>query len=88
MFLNRNNLFSECIASTCSANLYDTSRHKPGADPGAVGNWGDRSLKPTKVTLFTIILYNSENNICDARPFCRPLFCHRSAVKYTWSLLQ
>jgi len=36
------------VASTCRANLYDTSRHKPGADPGGVG---DRSLKHTKVNL-------------------------------------
>ena len=27
------------------------------------------ALKPTKVTLFTIILYNSENDIRDVRPF-------------------
>ena len=42
-------------------------------------------LKPTKVTFFTTILYNSENNIRDIRPFCRPLFCHCSVVKYTSS---
>jgi len=29
------------------------------------GDWGDRPLKPTKVTLFTMILYNSENNVRD-----------------------
>jgi len=40
------------------------------------------------VTLFTMILYNSENNIRDTRPFCRPLFCHSSVVKYVSSLLQ
>jgi len=38
--------------------------------------------KPKKVTLFTMILHNSENNICDIRPFCRPLLCHSSVVKY------
>jgi len=27
-----------------------------------------------------MILYNSENNIRDIRPFCRPLFCHSSVV--------
>jgi len=27
--------------------------------------------KPTKVTLFTLIFYNSENSIRDVRPFCR-----------------
>jgi len=37
-----------------------------------------------KVTLFTIILYNSENSIRDKRP----LFCHSSVAKYTSSLLQ
>jgi len=45
-------------------------------------------LKPTKVYLFTIIFYNSENNIRDISPFCRLLFCHSSVVKYTSSLLQ
>jgi len=54
------------------------------------GDWGNLpgALKPKKVTLFTIILYNSENSIHDTRPFCRPLFCHSSVVKYTSSLLQ
>jgi len=57
---------------------------KSGADPeGAIS-----PLKPTKVTLFIMILYNSENSICDLRPFCRPFFCHSSLVKYTSSLLQ
>jgi len=45
-------------------------------------------LKPRKVSLFTMIFYNSENSTCDIRQFCRPLFCHRSVVKYTLSLLQ
>ena len=58
---------------------------KPRADPGV-----DRSpqKKPTNVTLFTMIFYNSENSVRDLRPFCRPLFCHSSVLKYTWSLLQ
>jgi len=43
---------------------------------------GDSSLKPTKVTPFTIIWYNSENNIRNARPFCRPLFCHSSVIHH------
>jgi len=45
---------------------------------------GDHPLpiKPTKITLFTLILYNSENNIRDVRSFCRPLFCHSCVVKY------
>jgi len=51
------------------------------------GNWGDRSPpKPTEGSLFTIILYNSENNIRVRRPFCRPLFCHSNVVKYTFHL--
>jgi len=56
--------------------------------PGG-SDWGDYPpLKPTKVTLFTMILYNSENSICDIRPSCRPLFCHISAVKCTSFLLE
>jgi len=35
-----------------------------------------------------MILYKSENNIRDIKPFCRPLFCHSSGVEYTSSLLQ
>jgi len=31
---------------------------------------------------------NLENNIRDIRPFCRPLFCHSSVVKYSSFLLQ
>jgi len=43
--------------------------------------WGDRPpLKPSKVTLFTVILHNLENSIRDKRPFCRLLFCY-SIVK-------
>jgi len=45
-------------------------------------------LKPTKVTLITMILYTLENSIRDIRPFCRPLFCHSSVVKYTSSLAE
>jgi len=33
-------------------------------------------LKTTNVSLFTIIVYNSENNIRDISPFCHLLFCH------------
>jgi len=40
-------------------------------------------LKLTKVTLFTMIFYHPDNGIRDIRPFCRPLFCHSSVVKYT-----
>jgi len=51
-----------------------------GTDPG--GRLGrSPSLKPMKVTFFTMILYNSENSICDIRLFCHPLFCHSNVVK-------
>jgi len=30
-----------------------------------------------------MILYNSENSIRDTRPFCRPLVCLSSIVKYS-----
>ena len=36
-----------------------------GADPGGVRLGRLLPLKPTKVTLFAIVLYNSENNIRD-----------------------
>jgi len=53
------------------------------------GGWLGRSLplKPAKVSLFTVIYYNSETNIRDISPFCRLLFCQSSVVKYTSSLL-
>jgi len=41
---------------------------------------GEIGAKPTKVTLFIMILYNLENSIRDTRSFCRPLFCHSSVV--------
>jgi len=46
------------------------------------------ALKPTKVTLFIMIFYNSEKSIHNLRPFCRPLFCHSSVVMYTSSPLR
>ena len=50
---------------------------------------GDRPPKTyTKVTLFNIILNNSENGIRDISPYCRPLFCRSSVVKCTSSFLQ
>ena len=58
----------------------------PGAGQGgAIG--AIAHLKLSKVTSLTVILYNSEQSIRDTRPFCSPLFCHRSVVKYTSSLL-
>ena len=55
-----------------------------GSDPegGAIA-----PLKPAKVTLFTMVLYNSENNIRDIRPFCHPWFGHSIVVKYASSIL-
>jgi len=50
---------------------------------GRGGSRGGRSpppLKPRKATLFSMILFNSENDIRNTRPFCRPLFCHSSIV--------
>jgi len=57
---------------------------KTGANPG-------EAIAPPKtyeLTLFTMILYDSENRIRNTRPFCHPLFCDRSSVKYTSSLLK
>jgi len=62
-----------------------------GSDPAGMGGGAIGAitpLKPMEVTLFTMIFYNSENNISDWKPFCRPLFCHSSVVQYTASLLQ
>jgi len=63
---------------------YRQAQIDAGADPGGA----IAPLKSTKRSYFTMILYNSENSIRDIRPFCRPLFCHSSVVKYTSSLLQ
>jgi len=57
---------------------------KTGANPGG-------AIAPPKtyeLTLFTTIVYNSENGIHDTKLFCHPLFCHRSFLKYTSSLLK
>ena len=49
-----------------------------GSDPAGC----DRPpLKPTKVTLFTMILYYSEKSVRAIRPFCRPYFV--TAVLWT-----
>jgi len=61
---------------------------EPGADPGEAIGVIAPPLKPTKVTLFTMILYNLENSIRSIKPFCRPLFFHSRVVKYTPPLLQ
>jgi len=45
--------------------VYHHTYSVPGANPGG-GRLGQMPLlKPTKVTLFTMILYNTENNIRD-----------------------
>jgi len=45
-------------------------------------------IKPAKATLFTMILYNSQNSIRDVRSFGLPLFCQSSVVKNSLALLQ
>jgi len=37
--------------------------------------------KTYELALYTMIVYNSENSIGNTKPFCHPLFCHRSVVK-------
>jgi len=61
---------------------------RPGVDPGGEAIEAIVPLKPTKVTLFIMILNNSENSIRDIRLFCRLLLYHGSVVKYTSSLFQ
>jgi len=51
---------------------------KGGSREGAIA-----PLKPKKVILFTIILYNAENKIRDVRPFHR-----RFVTTVLWSILQ
>jgi len=46
------------------------------------------SPKTDELTLFTMTVYKSENSIRNTSLFCHPLFCHRSVVKYTSSLLK
>ena len=43
-------------------------------------------LKPTKETSFTKILYHSENNIRDIRPFCRLFLSQKCCEVYFISL--
>jgi len=57
---------------------------KTGANPGG-------AIAPPKtyeVTLFTMIVYNTENSIRNTKLLCHPLFFRRSVVKYTPSLLK
>jgi len=57
---------------------------------GRIQGGGGRStlLKTTKVTLFTVILYNFEKRIRNLRQFSHPLFWHSNVVKYSSSPLQ
>jgi len=77
-------LYSACVhflrCTRCTW-LFQSSHGRIQGEIGAI-------LNKRKVSLFTQIFYNSENNIRDISPFCRPLFCHSSVVKYTSSLLQ
>jgi len=60
---------------------------KTGAKPGGAIE-GIALPKTYELTLFTMIVCNSENSIRNAGLFCHPVFCHRSVVKYTSSLLK
>ena len=52
------------------------------------GDWGDRPPKTSESNLIHHAFVQPWNSIRDIRPFCRPLFCCNSVVKYTSSLLQ
>jgi len=45
---------------------------------------GDHPPITYESNFFPIILYTSENSICDIRLFCRPMFYHSSVVKYAF----
>jgi len=57
--------------------IYQIIQYRGGSKGERLGR--SFPLKPTKV----MILYNSETNFGAIRPFCHPLFCHSSVVKYT-----
>jgi len=64
----------------------DLSKHVKELSKNYLSNKAIEAIAPlrsAKVTLFIMILYNSENSIHNLRPFCRPLFCHSSVVMYT-----
>jgi len=79
-------LLQEWYARATNAIQHFVHSTNTGADPG--GGGAIAPSKTYKVTLFTMILYNLDNSIRDIRPFCHPLFCHGSVVKYSSSLLQ
>ena len=67
-----------CLKRMCS--------NRGGSRGGAIG-----AIVPLKTYESYFIhhdFYNSKNIIHDIRPFCRPLLCHSSIVKYASSLLQ
>ena len=77
-------LDKECMTTRCSNPKRKQHKRAPrGGFTGTIAH-----LKPAKVTLFTMILYNSENGIRDIRPFSIPFICHSSVVKYISFLLQ
>jgi len=64
---------------------------RTGVKTGANSGGRIEAIAPPKtyeLTLFTMIVYNSENSIRNTRPFCHPLVCRRSVVKHTSSLLK
>jgi len=58
-----------CLMTTCAAN----EREFRMAGQGRIqrGRWPP-PLKPTKVTIFTVIFYNSKISIRNIRPICPP----------------
>ena len=70
------------ILSLCS-NTFDVIQARAVSGEGAIA-------PPTETYQSNFshhdIVYNLENGIRDIRPFCHPLFCHSSIVKYFISL--
>ena len=65
------------INAACMVEFLEWTTGKPGADPG----WVDRPLvKPRKVTSFTMILYNSENNIDPSNIWTFNLLVHGTCL--------
>jgi len=77
------NLLKSCLAGENWIINFHTQTNQP-----ATAIERSPPLKPTKVTLFTMILYYSENSIRDIRLFRRLLFCLSCVIKYTPCLLQ
>ena len=66
------------FGKSCKENLMPTAEADPGRATGVIV-----PHKTTKITLFTIFLYNPENSIHDIRPFCGSLF-EIEPTKLTW----